>query len=222
MKLRPTMQRLALLGIAAALAVAAVVWWQARGQRQAWFAGQLEAAEKAAAGPAGPVTNAACQKITDTLRAAVDAIAGDDDRAVDAGRGYRVLAQCAMHLGRVDDAVADFRRAIGRRAEYAPLHGDLAMALVRQGQHRAAQRSAQLGVQLDPDVWVAHRQYARVLEAGGNVPAAQRAYERALQIAPAEQIQRLQDEINRFRQRHELRELEATLASPDGKEGPLR
>lgn len=209
----PTALRLAsLLGLLAMLVAAGIWLWQARTSQAQALTDGLTAAEKTAAGPAGPATAQACAKVEAELRPAVEAIADDDDRALDASRGLRALAQCAMHRGEVDTAVADFRRAIGRRAEFAPLHADLAMALSKQGQHLPAQRAALLGVQLEPDRWVAHRQYARVLDAAGSHGTAHRAYERALQLAPADQVKRLQDEINRFRQRNELQTLESRLA----------
>ena len=213
-------RRAGLYGIALVLlGLAAASLWYLKTTQDREIADALAAIEAAAA-LAPDKAGGACPPLMERARQMAQSIAADEARALEASRAYRALGQCNLLLNKLDAAAADFRSAIAHRAEYAPLHGDLAQALSRLGQHNPAQRSAGLAIQLDPQVWVAHRLLARVLDAGGKVGEAERSYEEALRLAPPEQIKKLQDEINRFKQAHESARTTRPIDPPQPRSAP--
>lgn len=155
----------------------------------------------AAAAKLTPEANAkeACAQTIEPLNKVLDNMSADEDRSREALGGYQSLAQCLGHLGKLPEAAAAYGKAIAINAEIGHLHGDVAVIYSRMKQHLPAERSARLAVQLDPLIWQAHRQLARVLAAAGKIRAADASYEEALKLAPREQLVKLQEEINQFR-----------------------
>lgn len=208
-----------LLGLLALLLLVAAGLLLLREQRETTRRSTLLAeAEKVAAQSAdGPSVLAACQAVVQQLPEAIAHHAADPQAQAELGRARRAQGQCLAKLKRYAEAITELRAAIELRPEYAPLYGDLALAQSRNGQHLPAQRTARLAVQLDPQVWQAHRLQARVLDAASSPLPALRAYDEALRLAPPDQIRPLEDEVGRMRQRHGLA---APAADADARGAP--
>ena len=190
-----------LLAAVALLALAGFGMWTL--DRKAKRVEQVLLASEQAGAKGGAEAQQACTAIIGALKEALDNLEGDDKKIPLATRGHRSLGQCLAHMNRLEDAVAAYRKAIALTAETSYLHGEIALLYSRMGQHMPAQRSARLAVQLDPQVWIAHRQLARVSAAARQLAQAEASYEEALKLAPPEQIRKLQDEINQFKEKHE-------------------
>lgn len=221
--LDPTSRRrpFMLIGFALLLLGAAITLWY---QQQKGIKARDEAlsqAEKAAAAGDTPQAQAACQALIEPLRAAVAEWKLDPKRSGDVGRSHRALGQCLGKLNRHAEAITELRAAIELRPEFAPLHGDLALALSRNRQHLPAQRSARLAVQLDPHIWQAHRLQARVLDAASSPAAAERAYKEAARLAPPDQIQAVEEEMQRMVQRHKPAEPAGPAVDPGATARPV-
>lgn len=200
MKFLARLTRRTLLFIAALtlLAVAAAGSWlrYEKAQREERILARAAAAAKLTI---DQKAREACAQVIEPLTRVLSDIASDETRTREALGGYQSLGQCYGHLGKLPQAAEAYGKAIAINAEIGHLHGDVAQIYSRMKQHLPAERSARLAVQLDPMVWQAHRQLARVLGAAGKAAQADAAYEEALKLAPREQIVKLQEEINQFR-----------------------
>lgn len=163
----------------------------------------LAEAERVGAMAESPQVLARCEAVVKALPEVLDVLATEPNTSAQIGQSRRALGQCHLKLKRYADAVREFRAAIELRPEFAPLHGDMAQALSRNGQHAQAKRWARLAVQLDPQVWVAHRTEARILDAAKAPQEAQRAYQEAIRLAPPDQVQAIEAELQRLLKKHE-------------------
>lgn len=118
---------------------------------------------------------------------------------------YENMARLANSLDNYEMAVQAYEKLTYYEPQTASNYGLLARSLVRAGQPRAAVRYARLAVQLQPDQWHAHRINAQVLEANNELREARDAYQRAVELAPLDEKDKLEKEIVR---------LEQTIMSP--------
>ena len=87
-------------------------------------------------------------------------------------------------LGRLDDAVAAYRKAIACRPEMAEAHNNLAIALAAHGDVRNAIIAYRRALTMQPDFAEAHNGLGVALAAFGDSDEAVHHYRRALQIRP--------------------------------------
>lgn len=114
--------------------------------------------------------------------------------------GYKALAQCQMKLKQFEAAVSSYETLVDLDPQEGYRHGDLASALSKINRHNEAMRSALLAIQLNPNVWQAHRTYGQVLEAAGQTPAALNAYQQAANYAPPNEKENANKVISRLKE----------------------
>ena len=86
--------------------------------------------------------------------------------------------------GRVDEAIAQYRRAIAEQPDYAPAYNNLATALRKAGKTAEAQTTYERALQLQPDFATAHFNLANLLLDEGHPDAAAAHFERAMTEEP--------------------------------------
>jgi serine/threonine-protein kinase len=89
-----------------------------------------------------------------------------------------------VRQGRLDEAIAEFRSAIGVDASFAPAHSGLAEALHRQGRLEEAIDERRAEVRLAPDSPDARYNLGNLLSAAGRGDEAIAAYRASLRLAP--------------------------------------
>ncbi len=87
--------------------------------------------------------------------------------------------------GRLDEAIARYRRAIAERPEYAPAYSNLATALRQTGRRQEAQATYERALALQPDFAAAHFNLANLLLEEGKTDQAAAHFERATRDEPA-------------------------------------
>jgi tetratricopeptide (TPR) repeat protein len=97
-------------------------------------------------------------------------------------------ARTAAGAGRLDEAAADYQRAIERSPDSALLYKELAGVERRQGKTDQAAEHLRKAVSLDPSDARAFAQLGEVLEARGEFGAAADAYGRAVSLEPGEEM----------------------------------
>jgi len=96
------------------------------------------------------------------------------------------LARLVEGQGRVDEAIAHYRRAVEITPRYAPIHNDLAKALAHQGQFAEALVHYRKALELDPDYLEAHNNLAKALVSQGQLDAAMVHYRRVVELQPGD------------------------------------
>jgi len=92
----------------------------------------------------------------------------------------------ALHaLARVDDAVADYQRAVAIKPNLAQAHGQLAQVLAAQGRFDEAEASCLLALKHQPDLLVARQTLGFVLLQQNRPEEAITSFRRELKLAPA-------------------------------------
>jgi tetratricopeptide (TPR) repeat protein/SAM-dependent methyltransferase len=94
------------------------------------------------------------------------------------------LGSAFARLGRLDDAVAQFERALALKGDLIGAHNNLANALVAQGRPEQALAHFERALALDPKLVEAQANLGTTLLGLGRLDAAAAALERALAIAP--------------------------------------
>ena len=97
---------------------------------------------------------------------------------------HNSLATLVKQSGRLEEALAGFRRAIELAPEYAEAHYNLAGALVALHRLDEAEKSYRRAIELRPSDCDIHNNLGTLLELQGRVDEAMACYERALQIDP--------------------------------------
>lgn len=116
-------------------------------------------------------------------RMASDALATDPEDPALLG----LLTRAHLRLDDDQAALATALRVVAAAPDDEWGHRLASIALQRLGQHGEALRAATAAVGLDPDGWHTHLQYAfAASHVPGYLPAAHRAAERAVQLAPNE------------------------------------
>ena len=87
--------------------------------------------------------------------------------------------------GRTDEAIAEYRRAIAERPDYAPAYSNLASALRAAGRIDEARATYERALQLQPDFAAAHFNLANLLLDQGRAGEAAAHFERAMREEPA-------------------------------------
>ncbi|RQS02533.1 tetratricopeptide repeat protein [Burkholderia sp. Bp9002] len=87
--------------------------------------------------------------------------------------------------GRLDDAIAAYRRAVALKPDYADAHSNLGNALCEAGDPHAAMLSCAQALELRPDYAQAYNNLGNALRDKHELDAAARAYDKAIALAPA-------------------------------------
>jgi tetratricopeptide (TPR) repeat protein len=94
------------------------------------------------------------------------------------------LGEILRQRGRLDEAIAHFRRAVEIRPDYAEAHNGLGVALLRKGQVDEAITHLQRALEIQPNRAEDHNNLAGVLWQRGRVQEAIMHYQRSLAIRP--------------------------------------
>jgi tetratricopeptide (TPR) repeat protein len=94
------------------------------------------------------------------------------------------LGTALLDLGRVDEAVASFRRSLAIKPDYADAHSNLGNALRILGRLEDSVRSCRQAIEIEPDFAVAHSNLGIALKELGQFEDAVRSCRRALEISP--------------------------------------
>jgi tetratricopeptide (TPR) repeat protein len=110
-------------------------------------------------------------------------------------------ARQATRSGRLDDAVADYTRAIASSPDSAFLYRELGAVERQKGDQARALEHFRRAVTLDPTDAKSFVQIGEILEARGEFDAAEKSYADALAVEPGEAVQ---EKIDAVRTRAEL------------------
>jgi tetratricopeptide (TPR) repeat protein len=105
--------------------------------------------------------------------------AGDVQTMLDDGLRYHLA-------GRIDDAVARYKRALALKPDNADVHNNLGVALAAKGRLDDAVVRYRRAVSLNPDHAAAHGNLGVALAAKGRIADAVTHYERALLLSPGQ------------------------------------
>lgn len=94
------------------------------------------------------------------------------------------LADALLALGRVDEALASYRRALALKPDFVEAHNNLALALRELDRPGEALAALERAVALRPDFPEAHNNLGMLLEAQGRPGEAIASLERALALRP--------------------------------------
>jgi len=95
-----------------------------------------------------------------------------------------LLGVLAHQAGKLDEAVACWRRALELRPDYAETHNNLGIAFKAQGKLDEAVAAYRRALELKPDYAEAHNNLGVALQAQGKPDEAVACYRRALQLQP--------------------------------------
>jgi tetratricopeptide (TPR) repeat protein len=112
-------------------------------------------------------------------------VAKSPDRKLDGFRDVQAIFDDALRhhqAGRIDHAVASYKRAIFVKPDYADAHSNLGIALLAQGRVVDAMTHSERALVLNPDHAVAHNTLGIALATQGRIDDAIAHYERALLI----------------------------------------
>jgi protein O-mannosyl-transferase len=99
--------------------------------------------------------------------------------------GWENLGNISFGRGQVDEAMADFQKALSIRPDYAEGHNDLGLALSRKGLPDEAIAHFQKAVELRPGLWEAYINLGNALAQRGQSEEAIAQYRFALRLQPA-------------------------------------
>jgi tetratricopeptide (TPR) repeat protein len=94
------------------------------------------------------------------------------------------LGNALMQEGRFQEAIADFRRAIRIKPDYADVYNNYGAALIRVGQQREAMAQYEQALKLKPDFPQALNNSGAALEQMGQPSEAIECYKKALRLKP--------------------------------------
>lgn len=95
------------------------------------------------------------------------------------------LGAALQDEGRIDDAIAHYRRAIADRPSYAPAYSNLASALRKAGKNGEAKATYEQALKLQPEFAAAHFNLANLLLDEGQITQAAAHFEQASREEPA-------------------------------------
>jgi tetratricopeptide (TPR) repeat protein len=101
-------------------------------------------------------------------------------------KSYSELGDRLLQEGRLEEAVANYRHALGFSRSYPMVHNRLAVALARQGKEIEAIASFSQALELDPALREAHFNLALTLEHQGKTREAIAHYEAARRLSPGD------------------------------------
>ena len=99
-------------------------------------------------------------------------------------RGTQQPGQCVEGPGKLDEAVACYRRALELKPDYAEAHNNLGNALKDQGKLDEAVACYRRALELKPDYAEAHNNLGNALKDQGKLDEAVACYRRALELKP--------------------------------------
>ena len=100
-------------------------------------------------------------------------------------RAHFTLGTVYQQQGRLEEAAAQFRRAVDVDPEFANAHNSLGIVYLAQNRPDLAVPSFEAASRLTPSVAVVHRNLGIAYFRAGKRPEARAALQRALQLAPA-------------------------------------
>ena len=98
--------------------------------------------------------------------------------------GYRNLGVVLFEKGRVDEAVAQYEKALEIYPNYVAAHYNLGNALLQKGQLDQALAQYQKAVEIDPNDEEAHVNFGNALFQKGQLDAAAAQFQKAVEINP--------------------------------------
>jgi tetratricopeptide (TPR) repeat protein len=100
-----------------------------------------------------------------------------------ADQRYR-LGNAYMASNRVEEAIVQYRKALGIQPDFAEAEGNLGAAYFRAGRFAEAIAADEAALRLTPDSALAHYNLAGALRQSGRLSEAQAEYDRAYQLRP--------------------------------------
>ncbi|HMF96610.1 MAG TPA: tetratricopeptide repeat protein [Vicinamibacterales bacterium] len=97
---------------------------------------------------------------------------------------HDAVAQLYLDEGKLDEAIAEFRRSLQLNGESATTHYNLGYALSARGRREEAMAELSEALRLDPDYSLAHNNLGALLEVTGRMDEAQAHFERAVALRP--------------------------------------
>jgi len=97
---------------------------------------------------------------------------------------YNNLGTVLTKQGKLDEAVASYKRALEIKPDYAEAHNNLGAALTEQGKLDEAVASYKRALEIKPDYAEAHNNFGTVLTKQGKLDEAVASCKRALEIKP--------------------------------------
>lgn len=97
-----------------------------------------------------------------------------------------LLGAVNFSLGRVDEAVEDYRRALEIKPDYAQAQNNLGIALHQLGKHEEAVESYRKSLELQPDLAEAHVNLGNALAQLGRWEEVVASFGKALELAPGD------------------------------------
>jgi tetratricopeptide (TPR) repeat protein len=98
--------------------------------------------------------------------------------------GHNNLGNALLQKGSVNEAMAQYQKALQINPDYAEAHNNLSNALLQKGNVDEAITHLQKALQIDPDYAYAHNNLGNALIQKGSVNEAMAHYQKALQIKP--------------------------------------
>ena len=97
---------------------------------------------------------------------------------------HDAVAQLYLDEGRLDEAIAEFRRSLQLNADSATTHYNLGYALSARGRRDEAMAELSEALRLDPDYALAHNNLGALLQVIGRADEAMIHFERAVALRP--------------------------------------
>jgi Flp pilus assembly protein TadD len=97
---------------------------------------------------------------------------------------HDAVAQLYLDEGKLDEAIAEFRRSLQLNGDSAPTHYNLGYALSGRGRRDEAMAELSEAIRLDPDYGLAHNNLGALLELSGRPEEALSHFERAVALRP--------------------------------------
>jgi Flp pilus assembly protein TadD len=106
------------------------------------------------------------------------------DANPDDARIHNNLGTALTRLGRIEESIPQFEKALQLNPEYNLVHGNLASALIKAGRKDDALRQYQMALEAYPESADLHNSFGSVLEALGHIELATREFARAVELNP--------------------------------------
>jgi Tfp pilus assembly protein PilF len=97
---------------------------------------------------------------------------------------HDAVAALYLDVGKMDEAIAEFRQSLRLNNAAAPTHYNLGYALSARGRRDEAIAELEHALRIDPDYALAHNNLGALLQVSGRIDQARMHYERAIALRP--------------------------------------